>query len=149
MLDTHDTLRSVKSGVATVDKGLSVEEIGGANGDGLGGFSLEAELAAPGHVLDRGKGASSNDDHIVVAVTNEHSLSGVDDLREDLLDGIERSVALHLGARVATDKDGASALGPADIVGRVQRGLDISPVEVDFGARRNVEQVAGEAEDVP
>lgn len=147
VLHAHDALRVIQAAEAVGDEGRAVQQVRERDDDGGAGLLLEAHLAVPGHVLDGEQRAVGQHDHVEVAVGDEHAVRGLDDLREDVLDRIERVVAVLLWAAVA-DEDGPAALGPVDVEGGVHGLLHVCAVEVDGLARVDVGDVRWEAEHV-
>ena len=100
--------------------------------------------------MDGQEGAVGDDDHVEVAVCDEDAVRGLDDLREDVLDGVGGEVAFALRAAVAAREDGVDgAFGPGDVSGCVDGGFDVRAVEVSCGAGGGVDELGGEGEDVP
>jgi len=115
------------------------EERGGRAG-------LEAQLAAPGEVLDCQEGSVGDEDEIPRAVAEEDVLGGVDDAGEDRL-GAGAGVLGQVGV-VDEDGGGAAEL-PFVVDGRVDGGFDVGAVKVDGASARGEEVGAdGEAEGV-
>ena len=105
VLLAHDALRVVQAADAVSHVGRAVQQIRQRDDDGSAGRRLETHLAIPGHVLDGQQRAVGQHDHVEIAVGDEHAVRGLDDLREHVLDGVEREVAVLLWAGVA-DEDG-------------------------------------------
>ena len=150
MLDAHRALRPIDPRILIRRKHRLVLQVWLGDDNGRGGLGLEAQFAVPGHVLDGEEGAVCDDDHVEVAVRDEDAVRGLDDLREDVLDGVGGEVAFALGAGVAAREDGVDgAFGPVDVRGRVDGGFDVCAVEVCGGAFGGVDELGGEGEDVP
>ena len=150
MLDAHRALGPIDALIPIRCEHGLVLEIGLGDDNGGGGLGLEAEFAVPGHVLDGHEGAVCDDDHVEVAVCDEDAVRGLDDLREDVLDGVGGEVAFALRAAVAAREDGVDgAFGPVDVRGGVDGGFDVGAVEVCGGAVGGVDELGGEGEDVP
>lgn len=113
--DLHCSLRSIDTRSSILGKDVGVHEVGNSDVDRLARLRLEAKLAIPGHVLDSEQGSVCDDDHVVVAVTDQHAVGGLNHLREHVLDWISRVVALLFWAGIAADEGLAIALSPSDI----------------------------------
>lgn len=130
VLNTHDTLSTIQAGGTVLSKDVGIHEIGDIDVDRLVRLFLEAKMAIPGHVLDTKERPVSYDDHVVIAVTDQDAVGALDDLGQDMFDGVGRGVALLLWARVSAHEDGLiRALEPGDI-GSVQGPLNIWSVKV-------------------
>ena len=100
---------------------------------------LEPLQAAPRHVLDCHQRAVVQQHVIEFAVRNDCAVKRVDDAGDDFPGRLRRGVGVE---------DAVGALGPG-LDRRVNGGLDVAAVEVDFSAWRQVVEGAGEAEGVP
>lgn len=149
VLDTHDTLGTVHSGHLVLSVDVGVVQVGQSDRNWGAGGRLEAQLAMPGHVLDREQGTVGQNDHVIVTIADKHTVCRLDHLREDMLDGVGREVTLLLGPTRATHKDGlVRALGPLD-ARSVQGTLDVFAIKVDRGAGGLVDQFRGEGKNIP
>ena len=157
MLHAHGALRPVDSTVTVGVKHTRVFQIDFGDDNRRVRLRLEAQLAVPCHVLDGHEGTVRDDDHVEVAVGDEHAVRGFDDLREDVLDRIGREIAFAFGAAVVVavdfdtaDDDGVDGtFGPVDVRRRVDGSFDVRAVEVGHGAFGGVDELGGEGEDVP
>jgi len=93
-------------------------------------FLLETQFAIPSHVLQREQCACCNDNHIKIAIDNERTVRGLDDLWQNLLDGIKGGITFILWAAASNEDRAVAAFSPGDRLRSMQGGLDISTIEV-------------------
>lgn len=87
--------------------------------------------------------------HIVVAVSDKHAISCLDDLRQDVLDWVRAGVAFAFRSRRPANKDSlVRALGPVDIHRSMYSLFDVGAIEVDLCAWVSVHKLCRKAEDV-
>lgn len=153
MLNAHNALRSIPSGnaISRLREHIRVLQIRYRDINRGRRTLLEAKFAIPRHVLNRHEGTISYDNHIVVAVCDQHAVGGFDDLREDVLDWIRGGVAGFLGTCTVdfACEHGVVAFGPGDVCWSVDGGFDVRAVEVGVCTVRRVDQLRWEGEDVP
>ena len=123
MLHAHGPLRPVNSSIPVCREHGLVLQIRLRDDNRRGRLRLEAQLAIPGHVLDRQEGSVGDDYHVEVPVCDEHAVRTFDDLGEYVLDWIGREVTFAFGAAVVVavffdtaNEDGVDgAFGPVDV----------------------------------
>lgn len=102
-------------------------------------FLLKPLLAAPRHILDHEQRAVGDEDHIQRSMRNDRFIQSFDH------GGQDREAR---GRGIIFFQDARGTFGPG-AEGRVDGGLDVGAVEVDFRPRGEVVEGAREAEDVP
>jgi hypothetical protein len=148
VLGAHEALRVIQAGEAVGHEGRAVLQVRQGDDDGRAGLRLEAHLAVPRHVLDGQQRAVGQHDHVQVAVGHQHAVRRLDDLREHVLDRVQRHVAVLLRPAVANEHGLCAALRPVDVQGRVYGELHVCAVEVDGLSGVGERDVRGEAERV-
>lgn len=157
MLHTHGPLRPIISCSAICSEHSLVLQVRLSDDNRGRRLLLEAQQAVPGHVLYRHKGAVGDDYHVEVSICDKHAVRGFDDLGEDMLNRVGAEVSFAFGAAVViavyfytADEDWVDgAFGPVDVLGRVDGGFDVGAVEIDGSTFGGVDELGGEAEDVP
>ena len=157
MLHAHHPLRSINPRGVVISKDSLILQIRFLHHNRRRRLRLEAQFAVPSHILNSEQSAIGDDDHIEVAIGDEHAVRGFDDLWQDFLYGVRGEIAFAFGAAGvvgavfgAADEDAlGGAFGPGDRVGGVQGGFHVGPVEICVCACGSVDELGGKGEHVP
>ena len=159
MLHTHHPLRPIQPLSAITIKHRRELQIRRRDFNRRGRLRLEPQRTVPRHVLDREQGAVGDDDHVEIAIADEHAVGRFDDLWQDGLDGVGGEITFGFGAAGVVvsragfgtaDEDGIDgAFGPGYAGWGVQGGFHVGAVEVGVCAFGGVDELGGEGEDVP
>lgn len=150
MLNPHNPLRPIQPSGSIRGEHSLILQIWHGDVNRLRRRRLEPQLPVPRHILNSQQCAICQNNHVQVAIADKDAVGGFDDLREDFLDGVGRSVTFALfGAAFADDDWVDGAFGPVDVFGGVHGALDVGAVEVGVGTGGGVDELSGEAQDIP